>query len=239
MVNLSKNNKDKWFVLSLGGSLIIPNGGVDFKFLHQFNQFIRRKVKAGNRFFIVCGGGATARHYADAGAKIDTQITDFDLDWLMIHATRLNAQLMRTLFRDICYQRVLKHYEFIDKTALDYKVVIGGGWKPGWSTDYDAVMLAVDYRVTNTVINLSDIMGVYDKDPKKFKDTKMLYRLNWSQYRKMVGNKWTPGMSVPWDPVASRLAQENKIKVIVCNGRDFDNVDRILQGKKFIGTTIE
>jgi len=235
---ISKNT-DKWFVVSLGGSLIIPNGGVDVKFLHQFNQFIRKKINRGQRFFIVCGGGATCRHYLAAGKAIDPHITDYDLDWLGTHATRLNAQLMRTLFRDICYQRVIKHYEIIDKEALNHKVVIAAGWKPGWSTDYDAVMLAVDYRIPDIVINLSDVMGVYNKDPKKFPDAKLMPHLTWEKYRHIIGNEWIPGMSIPWDPIASKLAQENKITVIITNGHDLENLDNILAGRKFKGTLIE
>jgi uridylate kinase len=238
MVNL-KDNKHKWFVLSLGGSLIIPNGGADFKFLHKFSQFIRKKTSAGMRFFIVCGGGATSRHYLEAGRAVDPDIPDYDLDWLGTHATRLNAQLMRTLFRDICYQRVIKHYDIIDKKALDYKVVIAGGWKPGWSTDYDAVMLAVDYRVTDTVVNLSDIVGVYDKDPKIFPQAKLQSRLSWDNVIKIVGKKWSPGMNQPFDPIASQLAKNHKVKVIVCKGYDLENVNNILGGKKFVGTLIK
>jgi uridylate kinase len=239
MVTL-KDNKNKWFVLSLGGSLIIPNGGADVQFLHNFNKFIREKINRNHmRFFIVCGGGATSRHYMEAGKKVDANIPDYDLDWLGTHATRLNAQLLRTLFRDICYQKVLKHYELIDKNALDYKVVIGGGWKPGWSTDYDAVMLAADYRVTDTVVNLSDILGVYDKDPKKFSDAKLQPRLTWDQIIGIVGKRWKPGMRRPFDPIASKLAKENHVKVIVCKGHDLKNLDNILEGKEFTGTVIE
>ncbi len=238
MVRL-RQMKDQWFVLSLGGSLIIPNGGADVKFLHEFSHFIRKHLNRQRRFFIVCGGGATARHYAQAGREIDPKIPDYDLDWLMTHATRLNAQLLRTLFRDVCYQRVIKHYEIIDKNALDYKVVICGGWKPGWSTDYDSVMLAIDYRVTDTVINLSDIDGVYDKDPKKFPEAKLQPRLSWEQIIKIVGKKWTPGLSRPFDPIASQLAKDNQIKVIVCNGHDLKNLNNILEGKKFRGTLIK
>jgi uridylate kinase len=237
MVNFNPNHK--WYVLSLGGSLIVPNGGADVDFLKKFNRFIREKISAGMRFFIVCGGGATARYYRDAGKKIDPNITDFDLDWLGTHSTRLNAQLLRTLFRDICYQRVLKHYEVIEKEALNYKVVIAAGWKPGWSTDYDAVMLAIDYRVAHTVFNLSNIKGVYNKDPKLYPDAKMYKKLSWNQYIKIVGKRWKPGMNVPWDPIASQLAREHGVQVIVCDGRNLQNFQKILKGKKdFEGTII-
>ena len=236
MASLKK--KDKWYVIKLGGSLIIPNGGANTEFVYKFNKFIRKKLNVGTRFFIICGGGATARHYRDAGRAIDPKITDFDLDWLGTHASRLNAQLLRTLFRGVCYQRVIKDYDIIDKKALDHKLIIAGGWKPGWSTDYDAVTLAVDYRVTDMVFCLSNIKAVYSKDPNKFKDAKIYSKMSWSKYLEIIGTKWSPGMNVPWDPVASQLAQKQDIKVVVCDGMDLDNFEKVLEGKKFKGTVI-
>ena len=160
------------------------------------------------------------------------------MDWLGTHASRLNAQLLRTLFRGICYQKVIKHYEIIDKEALNHKLIIAGGWKPGWSTDFDAVTLAVDYRVTDTVFCLSNIEAVYNKDPNKFKDAKIYSKMSWNKYLEIIGTRWSPGMNVPWDPVASQLAQKHNIKVVVCDGEDLDNFGKVLEGKKFKGTII-
>src|SRR3989338_6253994 len=103
-------DKKKPIIVSLGGSLVVPNGGIDEKFLSEFNTFIRRKIAAGWRFFIVVGGGATARHYIEGARDIVGKITDWDLDWLGIHATRLNAHLIRTIFRDIAHPRVIHNY---------------------------------------------------------------------------------------------------------------------------------
>ncbi|MBI2641466.1 hypothetical protein HYW87_02620, partial [Candidatus Roizmanbacteria bacterium] len=43
------NNKP--IIISVGGSLLVPNGGIDTKFLTDLNSFIRREVKRGRRFF--------------------------------------------------------------------------------------------------------------------------------------------------------------------------------------------
>ena len=95
--------KDR-IVMSIGGSLVVPNGGIDTKFLSELNAFIREQLaKNPNRqFFLVIGGGSTAGHYIDAGKKvIGGELTRDDLDWLGIHTTKLNAHLVRTIFRDI------------------------------------------------------------------------------------------------------------------------------------------
>ncbi|HCI05146.1 MAG: Aspartate/glutamate/uridylate kinase [Parcubacteria group bacterium GW2011_GWC1_45_9] len=225
-------------IISLGGSLIVPNGEIDVLFLRQFNLFIRKQLSDKNRqFFIVVGGGTLARHYRDAGRKIlKHELTKDDLDWLGIHATRLNAHLIRTIFRDKAHPFIIKHYEIIRK--VKEPIVVASGWKPGWSTDYCAVLLAQDYGAKN-VINLSVIDRAYTKDPKKNRRAKPIDRISWKNFRKIVGNQWRPGMNAPFDPIASKLAEKLKLRVTILNGRNFDNLKKFLNKEKFVGTVIE
>jgi uridylate kinase len=229
-------DQNNTFVLSFGGSLVIPDGGIDTKFLIQFNKFIRSQVSSyKRRFFITVGGGAVMRVYRDAAKKVHGKITNLDLDWLGIHATRLNAQLVRTTFIDMADPRIIKHYEIILK--IDKPVAIAAGWKPGHSTDYCAVTLCQDYGVKE-VINMTNVDLVYDKDPRKFQDAKPMIDISWAQYRGIAGNKWIPGMNLPFDPIASQLAQNLGITVKILNGRKLDNLAKALDGKPFIGSTI-
>lgn len=235
---MGNNQKDK-LVISVGGSLIIPNGGIDIRFLQDFNTFLRQQLSRNSegQFFLVAGGGRTAKHYIDAGQDVvGHSLSPDDLDWLGIHASRLNAHLIRTIFRDIAHPQVIKHYEIILKVTEP--VAVAAGWKPGWSTDYCAVMLCQDYNVS-TVINLSNIDKVYDKDPKKFADARAIDKINWTDFRKLVGDTWVPRMNVPFDPIASKLAQELGVKVVILNGKNFDNMQNYFEGKEFVGTTIE
>ena len=225
--------------MSIGGSLIFPNGGIDTKFLKELNAFIRKQLaKNKNRqFFLVVGGGTIARHYRDAGREvIGHELTRDDLDWLGIHATKLNAHLIRTIFRDIAHPYIIKHYEIIRKAHES--VVVAAGWKPGWSTDYDAVLLCEDYNVKE-IVNLSNISQVFDKDPKKYKDAKPIDKISWNNFRKLVGDEWIPGMNAPFDPVAAQKAQEEGVKVAVLSGHDFKNLEKYFKGEKFLGTVIE
>jgi len=229
--------KDK-IIISVGGSLVVPNGGIDTTFLSKLNSFIRAQLlKHPNRqFFLVIGGGTTARHYRDAGRVVlGHELTHDDLDWIGIHATKLNAHLVRTIFRDVAHPYILKHYEIIRKVIEP--VVVAAGWKPGWSTDYDAVLLCEDYGV-NTIINLSNIDKVYNKDPRKFKDAKSYDKIAWLEFRKIVGDKWIPGINAPFDPVAAKKAQDLGIKVIVMDGAHLENLEKYFSGKKFVGTVI-
>ena len=226
-------------VMSIGGSLIIPNGGIDTKFLSKLNKFIREQLanNKNRQFFLVIGGGEIARRYRDAGESvIKHKLTLDDLDWLGVHATRLNAQLLRTIFRDIAHPYIIKHYEIIRKVTEP--VVVAAGWKPGWSTDFDAVLLCEDYHVKE-VINLSNIKKVYDKDPKKYKSARPIDKISWKEFKKLVGSKWVPGMHAPFDPVAAQKAEEIGIKVAVLSGHDFKNLENYFNNKKFEGTVIE
>jgi uridylate kinase len=224
-------------VIKLGGSLIVPNGGINVEYIKQFNTFIRQQViEKGRRFFIFVGGGRIARHYRDAGAEITGhELANEDLDWLGVHATRLNAHLFRTIFRDLAHPAIIKDYDLIHKP--DKPIVIAAGWKPGWSTDYVAVVLAQDYNV-KTVIKMSDTDYIYDRDPRIDRDARPLEQLSWHEYRSMVGDTWIPGASAPFDPVASKLASENDLKVIYLNGTDLQNLEKALDGAPFVGTTI-
>jgi len=222
-------------VLSLGGSLVVPTGGIDTKYIEEFNTFIREKVADGWRFFIEVGGGFTARHYIEAARKISGGISDWDLDWLGIHTTRLNAHLIRTIFRDIAHPRVL-HNLTKKITTLTQPVVVAAGWKPGCSTDYDAVVIARDYGA-KMLINMSNITTVFDKDPNKHTDAKPLHKLSWAEYSHLVGDKWEPGKNVPFDPVATKLAKELGLRVYVV-GKGLINFAKILAGDDFMGTVI-
>lgn len=225
-------------VMSIGGSLIVPNGGIDTDFLSKLNAFIRKQLAShpDRQFFLVIGGGTTARHYRDAGRAVIGKLTDEDLDWLGIHSTRLNAHLVRTIFHDIAHPHIIEHYEIIRKATEP--VVVASGWKPGWSTDFCAVMLCEDYDV-KTILNLSNIEKVYTADPRQDPNAKPLDHLTWDEFRELVGDEWKPGMNAPFDPIASKKAQELGAKVLVLNGGNFDNLEKALEGHPFVGTTIE
>ncbi len=226
--------KNSPIVISLGGSIVVPKSGIDAAFLKSFAKLIRSHIKLNRRFILVVGGGDTARRYQQAARQV-TKLADEDIDWLGIHSTRLNAHLMRTIFRAEVQHIVVK-----DPTRShiwNRPILVAAGWKPGWSTDYVAVRLAKKYKA-DLVINLSNIAQAYDKDPAKHKDAKPLEKVSWTDFRKIVGNKWIPGMNAPFDPIASRFASENKLQVIIADGKNLKNLNKILKRQKYFGTTI-
>jgi uridylate kinase len=221
------------FIISLGGSLLVPDE-IDIKFLRNFKNIIQEEIKKDKKFIIIVGGGKTARNYQNSSKKL-TEISNEDLDWLGIHATRINAHLLLTIFRNVAYYRIIKNPK--EKIKFKEKILIAAGWKPGFSTDYDAVLLAKTYN-SPTIINLTNVDYVYDKDPNRFKDAKPFKAISWKDYLKLIERKWIPGMSAPFDPIASRLAKKFNLKVIIINGRKLKNFKKYLENKKFDGTII-
>jgi len=220
-------------MISLGGSIIVPDE-IDVEFLKGFKKVIMDFVEKGNKAIIVCGGGKTCRRYQDAAAKV-SNLRNEDLDWIGIHTTRLNAQLIKTLFLGIVNEKVIHNPN--EKIDFKEKVLIAAGWKPGFSTDYDAVRLAKNFNV-KTVVNMSNITYVYDKDPNGNDDARPIKKISWKDFRKIVGDKWDPGFNAPFDPIAAREAEKLGLKVIILKGTDLANFKNFLDEKEFNGTVI-
>lgn len=232
---ISMNSK-KQFIIDLGGSAVCPNGGIDVEFLKEFYNFIKKKIGQGYKFVIVIGGGQVARDYQKAAGEM-IHITDEDKDWIGIHATRLNAHLLRTIFWNEANPVVFKE-RFKIKEFGKYSLIIGAGWHPGWSTDYVSVQIGADLGVKDIII-LGKPDYVYTDDFTKNSNAKPIEKISWVDYMKLIPTAWTPGMSAPVDPVAARLAEKEHIKVIVANAKNLENVENILEGKKFKGTILE
>jgi len=223
----------KTIIIDLGGSIVHPDE-INTTFLKNFKKFIAPFLKKGAKFVIVIGGGALARRFQNAASAV-VKTTDDDKDWIGIHSTRLNAHLLRTVFRDVADPVVIDERGKIPR--LKYPVTIGAGWRPGWSTDYVSLQIAADYGVPEVIV-AGKPDHVYDKDKAKYPDAKPFNELSWSDYRKIIPNKWKPGLHAPVDPVGAALADKEGMKAIIIDGRAIQNFRDLLNGKDFKGTII-
>jgi uridylate kinase len=230
-------------VVSLGGSIVAPEGP-DPVFLSSFLAIVREHLAADpeRRLILVVGGGGPARlwqkAYRDASVARDASGPAEDheaQDWIGIMATRLNAQLVKALLGPLCPQDVTT-----DPTSLSIfmgRVLVAAGWKPGFSTDYDAVLLAERFGA-DRILNLSNIAKVYSADPRVDPSAKPIDAISWAAFQAIVGTEWSPGKNLPFDPVATRKAAELRLSVICAAGRDLENLRRMLEGESFTGTLI-
>ncbi|MGC9311721.1 MAG: UMP kinase [Sediminispirochaetaceae bacterium] len=223
-------------VLSVGGSIIAPDS-VDVEFLKKFRativEYLSRDLQ--RKLIMVTGGGAPARIYQQAYRNIVDEPGSDEQDWIGIAATRLNAQLLKGVFSEYCDDEVVTDPSAAE--SIKGRILIAAGWKPGFSTDNDAVVLAERFGA-DTVINLSNIEKIYTADPKLDPDAEPIDQISWSDFRKMVGDEWVPGKNLPFDPVAARRGSELNLKIICAGGRDVGNLSRILSDKEFHGSVI-
>jgi len=221
-------------ILSVGGSIVIPKTGFDISFLKKFRKLIIEQVRLGDKFILIVGGGATCREYQNALHAVTKQKNDA-LDWLGIYSTWFNAEFVRMMFGDFAYEKIIKDPKQAIKTKK--KIIICGGERPGQSTDTVAVKFAQNFQAKE-IFNLSNIEYAFDKDPNRYKTAKKIENIAWKDFRKIVGNTWSPGFSAPFDPIASKLAQRLSLQVSILKGTNLPNLKRALQNKKFQGTLI-
>jgi len=226
--------KREYVVVSVGGSLIVPEG-IDVSFLQRFRELVVSKTREGFSFFIITGGGRTARNYQQAVEAVRGDLNRDDIDWLGIHSSRLNAHLMRSVFIDEAQARIVKNPSRRIKPKMP--VVIGAGWKPGFSTDYCAVMAAKSLGAKK-LVNLSNISHVYTADPKKDPTATPIETIKWAEFRTLIPAEWDPGLSSPFDPVAAREAEKLGLEVAIMNGDNLGEFTNYLSGKEFKGTVI-
>ncbi len=223
-------------VMSVGGSLIVP-GAIDTTFLTSLKKFIDMETTSkGRRFIIIAGGGRTARNYQDAAGAV-SDLDAEDLDWMGIHATRLNGHLLRTIFRHTAHRVMITNPDEILDVPKNEKVVIAAGYRPGSSTDLRAVQIAEKIGATK-VVNLSNIDYVYTADPRTNTDAQKIENISWTDFRALIPADWDPGLSSPFDPIAAKVAQRDNIEVAIINGDKLDEVVKYLDGEEFIGTKI-
>ena len=227
-------------VLSVGGSIVVPEKP-DTEFLTSFIKMIKEWLAedSSRNLILVVGGGAPARVYQNAYAEVSLQVgvdsANDAADWIGIMATRLNAQLLKAACGSLCQNDVV----YNPTVDIDFKgrILVAAGWKPGFSTDNDAVLLGEKFNA-ETIVNLSNIEKVYTDDPRKNPDAKPLDTISWADFRKMVGDEWVTGKNCPFDPIASKKAESLGMKVICAGGKNIPNIKAILNDEEYIGTTI-
>lgn len=229
-----ENTSAKWIVISLGGSLIYPKEQ-DSEYVSRFVDLIKSKLATHN-FAVITGGGFLARKMQEELSIAHADVAIKELDNVGIVATRANAVYVRNVFGDVAEEDI-----FLDPTSLTLSgkpVLVGGGWKPGHSSDGSAVGLAKTLGA-RCVINLTNIDYVYTADPRTNPDAVKIEKTNWSDFRKLLPEEWHPGTNAPFDPVAAQMAQELGLEVIVMNGKNLENLENYLDGKEFMGTVIQ
>lgn len=226
--------KKKVIVLSLGGSLIIPDK-INLEYIKAFKKIIL-KNKDKYKFIIVCGGGSIARKYISALREIRMN-EDFQ-NYAGISATRTNARFMSYFFNQNQKRGIPKKTSEVKDYIKKYDVVFCGAleYRPHQTSDSSSAEIAKVFKCE--FINLTDVPGLHDKNPKEFKNAKFIPNTSWKNFNKMANKiKFKPGQHFVLDQKASKIIMRNKITTYIL-GKDMKQLDNLLNGKKFIGTKI-
>jgi uridylate kinase len=214
----------KPIVIKISGNYVQPDNPALIK---SYADMLRDLwINKGIRPFVVVGGGKVARQYIDA-ARLNGANESF-LDMLGIMVTRLNATLLATSIGSNAVLPVPSSIEDIIKLSNDpsERIVVMGGLQPGQSTNAVSAIVA-EITGSNIIINASKIDGVYDKDPEKYPDAKLLreVRLSYAGRYELL------------DQISLTIAERSKIKIIIVRGDDPSNVEKALN-KGFYGSII-
>jgi len=226
--------KKRVIVLSLGGSLIVPNE-VDVTFLKKFREVIRKNEKK-YKFIIVCGGGSVARKYINA--LKENKSSEFLQSMAGITITRVNARFMTYFFGKDANEGIPHDMKDIENLLKKRNIVFCGAlrYAPNQTSDATALRLANYFKTS--FINLTNVKGLYDSNPLENKNAKFIPRATIEEFNKIVmaiPNK--PGMHAPVDHTAMKIIKKHKIKTYIL-GKDMKNLDNLLNNKSFIGTII-
>jgi len=223
-------------VLKLGGSVFSAEG-VDRDFLETVSSKIGEWARV-HQIAVVVGGGKISREYGELGRKFTS---DEDLlDTVGIMASRVNASLLLAALGDLAATEIPKsEEEFINISEKNPgKVIVAGGFRPGQRTDAVSAEIAEVWGA-EMVIKCTDVDYIYDKDPNKFEDAKKLESVSFEELKKLAGSEeHRANVSTIMDPVAAKILSEKGIKAAVVNGKDLENIGRILDGKEFKGTRV-
>jgi uridylate kinase len=215
----------KVIVLSLGGSLIIP-GEINLEYLKDFKRVIL-KNKDKYKFIIICGGGSIARKYI-AALRASGMSETFQ-SYAGISATRTNARFMSYFFNQDQKRGIPKKTSEVKNYIKKYDIVLCGAleYHPHQTSDSSSAEIAKVFK--SDFINLTDVPGLH---------AKFIPEISWTNFEKMVNKiKFKPGQHFVLDQKASGIIKKNKITTYIL-GKDMNQLDNLLNGKKFIGTKI-
>ncbi len=217
-------------VVSIGGSVIFKNGYPDIDKIKTFSEIILNKKDAA----IVVGGGKTAREYISSLRKY---VDEVFLDYVGIMATRLNAMLFIPFLKDMAPSTVSPDFLHARREYLNGKIPVLGGTHPGHSTDAVSAMFA-EFMKAELLINVTDVDGIFDKDPKKYSDAKFIRKMSFDELLEISkGFDIVAGSNWILDPLCAKIIARSQMKTMIINGKCAKNLKKAIKGER-VGTTI-
>lgn len=207
--------------------------------LNKVGETIKTISANGTQVCIVVGAGNIWRGRLAESIGIDQS----DADYMGMLGTIINASALKaSLKNNGVNAKVLSAIEvkqigelYTKEKAENYLnegnvVIFGGGTgNPYFTTDTAAALRAKELHCDAILMAKNGVDGVFDSDPRKNKDAKMIAYLT---YQEMLERN----LAV-MDNTAVSLCMDTDIEIRVFNMADYDNFIRVVNGQD-IGTTI-
>lgn len=208
---------------------------VDYKFINEFKNLIKRLSRE-MRIVIVTGGGSTARKYINP--LIKEGISQKTACLIGIGITRLNARFMLNFFGEPAAKHLPSSMKEIKNMLEKDKIIFTGGLRFVQDNTSDGTAAQIASYLKTDLINITNVKGLYTKDPNKHKDARFIPKIKFEEFNKIASKiKYRAGQHFILDQNASKIIMNNKIKTSII-GPDLKNAENCLTGKKFIGTII-
>jgi uridylate kinase len=220
----------KRIVIKLSGRIF---GMDNAKVLKDYATFLV-KISKICQPIVIAGGGNIARHYItharSSGADEST------LDELGIEISRLNAKLLIYALKNKAYSHPPTTLQEVRHAVDDGLIVVTGGLHPGQSTNGTAALIAEKINAEQ-FLNATDVDGVYDMDPNKFKNAKKFKRIELKNLRNMLVHEDSlAGGYDLMDIVALKIIERSKIKTRILKA-DIKILEKAIKGAD-VGTEI-
>jgi uridylate kinase len=231
----------KNIVIKFGGSLLFSEGGtINSQKITEFCNIIKH-TKDYDSVVVVCGGGTVARQYIKAIREFTENEVLCDL--IGIDISRINSRLIVAKMKSLAYPQVPTSFEELSLAISSHKIVVMGGLQPGQSTTSVAMTIA-EYLKAEKLVVLTDVDGIYDKDPDRYKDAKLLETISYESLQELilessVDTQASAGEYRIFDAVSLQILKRSGINVLVMSGKDLTQFDKLWNNEKgFIGTSI-
>ena len=229
-------NKKKIAVISLGGSIIVPEKGMNINFLERFKKVLRKFYRK-YKFVVVCGGGSIARKYISVLREEKKSIKEQSSAG--IRATRMNAQFLMQLFGKEANDYLPVSMGDVKNDLSRNSVVICGALRFSDKSTTDSTSAQLAKFLNASLINITNVKGLYTSDPRKNRNAKFIPKISWKDFETMALKiKFAAGQHFVLDQMAAILIRKHQIPNFIVDNNIL-SLNNILKGEKFIGTLIE
>ena len=220
----------KRIVIKLSGRIFSVD---NVKVLKDYARFLV-KISKICQPVVVTGGGNIARHYINHARSSGAD--ESSLDELGIEISRLNAKLLIYALKHKAYPHPPITLQEIRHAVDSGLIVIVGGLHPGQSTNGTAALIAEKIGAT-LFLNATDVDGVYDLDPNKYKKAKKFRRIELKTLRSMlIHEDSVAGGYDLMDILALKIIERSKIKTRILKA-DLKILEKAIKGGS-VGTEI-